>query len=107
MSLSTELRDRDDPDRIEHVLRMNVHPKDTEYVALKSGEVFCNPRYSERLAKDKETISATLTIVQAEASEELTASRMIYLPYFVMKTSPSPHRYNFVAFCQPLNSWTF
>jgi hypothetical protein len=65
-----------------HSMYMGVHPQDHAYLELKTGQIFCNPRYANlRGRKGKhEMISASLSIRPALSDEDYRRNTMRYFP---------------------------
>jgi hypothetical protein len=58
---------------------MNALPEDRDYLELKTGEIFCNPRYS-KLRGEEKMISATVSISRAGHDEDYPYSKLRYFP---------------------------
>jgi hypothetical protein len=84
-----------------HTISMEVYPSDRDYIELKTGEVFCDPRYLKFRGKDRESISATLSILPASSDEDHAYSRMIYHKAVGNDLEYHPSSIHFSCFLSP------
>jgi hypothetical protein len=80
---------------------MEVYPSDRDYIELKTGEVFCNPRYLKFRGKDRESVLGTLSILPASTDEDFDRSAMRYFKAVGDDLGYHPPTIHFGCFSSP------
>jgi hypothetical protein len=84
-----------------HSIGMEVYPTGRDYIELKTGEVFCDPRYLTLRGKDRESISATLSVLPANADKDYDHSAMRYYKATVDDLDGHPSSIHFSCYLPP------